>query len=275
MIRKTLAIAALGLAAGAAAGQPTDLFDGFVDGETTLVSTGTPEGANYLAPSVPGARRTVTLFGSTGTTTLEVSVTPGEARWTTDGLGQSFIAYGYATLDGSGVANDYLNRLNADWSEYVGVRIPIITNDVRFSYRLDAATQRLSPEPSPYLGSSSTPLQTFVEGGFTGNLDVPFSAFTPSPEGGGGGVDWSDVDRFLISIGNGFVDSDLAIGPIQLIRATAPEDLDGDGVVGASDLALLIGGWGACPAEGPCPGDLDGDGMVGASDLARVIGAWG
>jgi hypothetical protein len=53
----------------------------------------------------------------------------------------------------------------------------------------------------------------------------------------------------------------------------ASADLDGDGVVGASDLAQLIGAWGACGS--PCPEDLDGDGVVGASDLAQLIGAWG
>jgi hypothetical protein len=54
--------------------------------------------------------------------------------------------------------------------------------------------------------------------------------------------------------------------------ASAPGDLDGDGVVGASDLAALIAAWGAC---GGCAEDLDGDGVVGASDLAALIAAWG
>ena len=261
------------LFAATAWAQTTDVFDGFVDGEATLISSGTPVGENYAAPSVPAGRRTATLFASFNSATLEISVTPGEARWTTDGLGQSFIAYGYFTTNGSGVQNSYQDRLDADWSGYTGVRIPIITNDNRFFYRMDVGTQRLEGfEPDPYFGSSSIPQQVFVEGGFTGNLDVPFSAFETQT---GGGVDWSDVDRFLISIGNGFVGSDLAIGPIQLIRATDPADLDGDGVVGAGDLASLIAAWGVCPASGDCPADLDGDGSVGASDLASLIAAWG
>jgi hypothetical protein len=48
-----------------------------------------------------------------------------------------------------------------------------------------------------------------------------------------------------------------------------PADLDGDGTVGASDLAILIGAWG-----GRGPADLDGDGTVGAADLAVLIGSW-
>jgi len=48
-----------------------------------------------------------------------------------------------------------------------------------------------------------------------------------------------------------------------------PSDLDGDGIVGAADLAILLGQWG-----GAGSGDLDGDGNVGASDLAILLGAW-
>ncbi|MFM1822554.1 MAG: hypothetical protein RI967_820 [Planctomycetota bacterium] len=48
-------------------------------------------------------------------------------------------------------------------------------------------------------------------------------------------------------------------------------DLDGDGMVNAADLAILLGAWG--PGAGPA--DLDGDGQVDASDLAILLGAWG
>ena len=49
-----------------------------------------------------------------------------------------------------------------------------------------------------------------------------------------------------------------------------PADLDGNGIVGAADLAILLGSWGPC--EG-CPADLDGDGAVGAADLAILLGS--
>jgi hypothetical protein len=49
-----------------------------------------------------------------------------------------------------------------------------------------------------------------------------------------------------------------------------PADLNGDGVVNAADLAILLGAWGSAG-----PGDLDGDGVVGSSDLAVLLGAWG
>lgn len=49
-------------------------------------------------------------------------------------------------------------------------------------------------------------------------------------------------------------------------------DFDGDQTVGPSDLAQLLGVWGACPG---CPADLDGDDEVGAADLAILLGSWG
>lgn len=49
-----------------------------------------------------------------------------------------------------------------------------------------------------------------------------------------------------------------------------PADLSGDGIVGAADLASLLGAWGATG-----PADLDGNGSVGSSDLAALLGAWG
>ena len=48
-------------------------------------------------------------------------------------------------------------------------------------------------------------------------------------------------------------------------------DTNGDGVVDASDLAILLGAWGSAdPAA-----DLNGDGSVDASDLAILLGNWG
>ncbi|MFO0829245.1 MAG: hypothetical protein U0572_13995 [Phycisphaerales bacterium] len=46
-------------------------------------------------------------------------------------------------------------------------------------------------------------------------------------------------------------------------------DLDGDGNVGASDLAILLGAWGTSG-----PGDLDFNGTVDAADVAVLLGAW-
>lgn len=50
-----------------------------------------------------------------------------------------------------------------------------------------------------------------------------------------------------------------------------PADLDGNGEVGATDVATLLGQWGAFGGSA----DLDGNGEVASSDLAIMLGAWG
>ncbi len=47
-------------------------------------------------------------------------------------------------------------------------------------------------------------------------------------------------------------------------------DLDCNGAVDASDLAVLLGAWGTAN----CAADLDGNGVVNASDLAILLGLW-
>jgi probable HAF family extracellular repeat protein len=59
---------------------------------------------------------------------------------------------------------------------------------------------------------------------------------------------------------------------IEPVTPPSPADLDGDGAVGASDLSVLLGSWGACGST--CRADLDGDGSVGAADLSILLGAW-
>lgn len=58
-----------------------------------------------------------------------------------------------------------------------------------------------------------------------------------------------------------------------LLERLAAGDLDADGTVGASDIALLLGAWGQSGASDP--GDVNGDGVVEAGDLAILLGAWG
>lgn len=57
--------------------------------------------------------------------------------------------------------------------------------------------------------------------------------------------------------------------PDECDPAPCPADLNGDGSVGAADLAILLGSWGGGGAA-----DFDGGG-VGSSDLAILLGSWG
>ena len=56
------------------------------------------------------------------------------------------------------------------------------------------------------------------------------------------------------------------------VRPPCPEDLDGDGEVGGSDLAILLLDFGPCTA---CAGDLDGDGEISGADLSLVLLSFG
>lgn len=48
-----------------------------------------------------------------------------------------------------------------------------------------------------------------------------------------------------------------------------PADLDGDGIVGGTDLTTLLAGWGTASA------DIDGDGNTSGTDLTTMLAAWG
>lgn len=52
-----------------------------------------------------------------------------------------------------------------------------------------------------------------------------------------------------------------------------PEDLDGDGVVGLSDLSVLLTNFGL--AGGPADGDITGDGVIDLADLSALLTAFG
>lgn len=57
---------------------------------------------------------------------------------------------------------------------------------------------------------------------------------------------------------------------------TCVGDFNESGTVNASDLALLLGAWGAgCSQANGCCMDINGSGNVNASDLALLLGNWG
>jgi len=60
---------------------------------------------------------------------------------------------------------------------------------------------------------------------------------------------------------------------VAVAVAPALADLDGNGVIDGADLAILLGGWGACQKV-PCVGDLNGDGAIDGADLAVLLAQW-
>ena len=85
--------------------------------------------------------------------------------------------------------------------------------------------------------------------------------------------------RFTASDTGGASVVEAAIDGLRLGTLVCDEgilgDLNGDGIVGAADLLLLLSSWGPCADCDDCPADLDGDCIVGASDLVILLANWG
>lgn len=58
------------------------------------------------------------------------------------------------------------------------------------------------------------------------------------------------------------------------VSMSVPGDADGNGTVNVTDLLILLGSWGQCPAPCPprCAADFDGDCQVTVSDLLILLG---
>jgi hypothetical protein len=83
------------------------------------------------------------------------------------------------------------------------------------------------------------------------------------------GIDFVRISTGCDGIRGVFGEISTEISGVADVRALG--DLDGDDVISASDLALLLGVWG----EADPRGDLDRSGAVGPSDLAAMLGGWG
>lgn len=57
----------------------------------------------------------------------------------------------------------------------------------------------------------------------------------------------------------------------QIPEKPCPADLDGNGVVDASDLGIFLAYWGPKPING----DFNGDGVADSADLGILLAAWG
>lgn len=65
------------------------------------------------------------------------------------------------------------------------------------------------------------------------------------------------------------------MGAFEYQARSCPADLDGDGIVGLADLAVVLANFGCAPNPAACAGDIDGDGDVELSDLAAELAVFG
>ena len=104
-----------------------------------------------------------------------------------------------------------------------------------------------------------------------GTTQVTFTA-------SGGAVGAELCFTTLVNDGGFCCSTEICVTIPDCAPAGVPSDLDGDGVVGITDLLALLAAWGTCADCGTppsCPEDFDGDCSVGVLDLLILLGNWG
>jgi len=143
--------------------------------------------------------------------------------------------------------------------------------------RIDDPEDNPEIEPGAFYTVPDDPMTVGVDAG-SGGGDAFDIAWAVNPATGApANLDGFDFIRIrtggnaLLGAGGVLGEMSTEIGAVADVRALEPTaDLDGDGMIGSSDLALLLGSWGQSG-----PADLDGSGAVGSSDLALLLGSWG
>ncbi|MBT8483999.1 MAG: hypothetical protein HKO59_08375 [Phycisphaerales bacterium] len=141
----------------------------------------------------------------------------------------------------------------------------------------------LAPPPEDYSGGTIT-LLAFREGAMVASASASSGNMLGTSSGGSftfgaseleiAGVEFDDLVLFATAPGPGG-SLQMSIDNLLVGAATCTGDIDGDAVVGFTDLLALLAGWGDCPPGGMCPADLDGNGNVGFTDLVQLLAGWG
>ena len=76
-------------------------------------------------------------------------------------------------------------------------------------------------------------------------------------------------------VANGKDDAGETLSFLLTPRNSPLGDLNGDGVVSAGDVLILLSNWGPCDNCEDCSADLNGDCVVGAGDLLILLANWG
>lgn len=170
---------------------------------------------------------------------------PQAFRW---GAGPGMVGLG--DLPG-GAFNSLARDTNGDGSVVVG-RARDATGDVAFIWTAETGIRNLKDE-------------LLAQGYILVNMWTLREATGISADGKtivGWGIDPAGKTRgwMVLNYGDG-------------VDLSPPGDMNGDALVNAADLGLLLAQWGACNVAS-CPGDLNEDGQVDAEDVGVLLANW-
>lgn len=262
------------------------------------------------ASGVPGYDDPTAALGSptrtTGGTFLPEAVTPFQPAWLPDeivslGIGGSItLAFDHDVLDDprNPFGIDLLvfgNAFCTDPSFPAGVCGSLYSEGGRIEVSPDGIDWHLVPDvavdgPFPTIGWIDAGPYDTVAGKLPTDFTRPVDPMHQSQlqgadhaaivdaydgAGGGAGIDlaWVGLDAIrFVRLSNDGTASTPELDAIADVAPAGPgnPDLDGDGVVGGSDLGLMLVAWGSNDATA----DLDGDGVVGGPDLGLLLAGW-
>ncbi len=178
--------------------------------------------------------------------------------------------------------------------------IPVVIDEMSLHSSSDFDLFRVEAEPGTIINVQAIPVgPTYTQGPQVGNCNTgstfiaseigdlkvdilrpSFSAAASSDSGGFGdsetiqGFTADQLGNWFIRVsstaGIGFEEAQMYDVIISLQGGTPPDpaDIDGNGCVDSTDLAILIAAWNSDDA------DITGDGVTNASDLAALIASW-
>jgi hypothetical protein len=171
-------------------------------------------------------------------------------------------------FDSTGAARDISNNLTQEFDPSVfGVGQAVDVPSGEIMPTLTTLTFTLAvddPDVQCYLRSA-------VDDGLVSLLVSSLHAAGEQGQGGAAYPDWIMKDNALVFVG--LADAAGLEMTVEVVEPSGIEgDVDGDGLVGVTDLLDVISDWGRCPC---CPTDLNDDGFVDVNELLNVISNWG
>lgn len=153
------------------------------------------------------------------------------------------------------------------------------TFDVSASHPNVTLVSMIAPSPDWFVGVSGLSLHENGEW-----LDGVVVDLAPYDSGTDSGTTYASANQDtdpqdpIADISNGFPFTGtppIGTFTFNLITTPCPGDIDGDGLVGLADLAILLAGYNTTGGATYAMGDLNGDGNVDLADLAELLAAYG